>query len=302
MSFPAPAGFGVEVLHRLAERGIASESVQLLDVGTGGIRLAQELLDRYDRLIIIDATTRGGAAGSLSVHRVNGVRATREIDMHTAVPSRALEVAQAFGPLPKDVYLVGCEPASVDELTMVPSHRVGPARGRAALRGRIRAAPQSGPWGVQRSRLRLSLQRWRCGRLSRTHTRAHSLISAAPHITNRGDGMRLAIAGKGGTGKTTIAGTLSRVLARQREGEREVLAIDADTNPNLASVLGIPADRAREIVGLPRTLMERRADEDGTTRVVFAADPEDVIDEFGVVGPDGVRLLVMGKVGHGGAG
>ncbi|MDQ3518083.1 MAG: AAA family ATPase, partial [Gemmatimonadota bacterium] len=43
--------------------------------------------------------------------------------------------------------------------------------------------------------------------------------------------MRVAIAGKGGTGKTTISGTLARVLARQG---RQVLAIDADTTPNLA--------------------------------------------------------------------
>lgn len=111
--------------------------------------------------------------------------------------------------------------------------------------------------------------------------------------------MRIAIAGKGGTGKTTIAGTLARVLAR---GGREVLAIDADTNPNLASVLGIPGDQARDIVGMPRTLMERRTGEDGTTRTVFAADPEAVVREYGVVGPDGVRLMVMGRVGHGGAG
>ena len=55
--------------------------------------------------------------------------------------------------------------------------------------------------------------------------------------------MRIAIAGKGGTGKTTIAGTLARVMARTG---REVLAIDADTNPNLASVLGISPERAGE--------------------------------------------------------
>lgn len=112
--------------------------------------------------------------------------------------------------------------------------------------------------------------------------------------------MRIAIAGKGGTGKTTIAGTLARVLARQ--GDREVLAIDADTNPNLASVLGIPPARAREIVGLPRSLMERRTNEDGTTTAVFTTDPEIVLDQYGIVGPDRVRLMVMGKVGHGGAG
>ena len=110
-------GFGVEVLRRLGERGVASESVELLDVGTGGIRLAQELITRYDRLIIIDATTRGGVPGTVYSLIIDGVLPTREIDMHTTVPSRALEVAQAFGPLPAEIYLVGCEPGSVDELT-----------------------------------------------------------------------------------------------------------------------------------------------------------------------------------------
>lgn len=112
-------GFGVEVLRRLAKRGVASESVELLDVGTGGIRLAQELMTPtpFDRLIIVDATTRGGAPGSVYTLAVDEVRPTLEIDMHTTVPSRALEVAQAFGPLPPSIYLVGCEPASVDELT-----------------------------------------------------------------------------------------------------------------------------------------------------------------------------------------
>ena len=110
-------GFGVAVLHRLGERGVACDSVELLDVGTGGIRLAQELLSHYDRLIIIDAATRGGAPGTVYSLIVDGVTPTREIDMHTTVPSRALEVAQAFGPLPAEIYLVGCEPESVDELT-----------------------------------------------------------------------------------------------------------------------------------------------------------------------------------------
>lgn len=111
--------------------------------------------------------------------------------------------------------------------------------------------------------------------------------------------MRIAVAGKGGTGKTTIAGTLARALARTG---REVLAIDADTNPNLASVLGIPPASADAIVSLPRNLMQRRTHADGTTTTVFTADPEALIEEFSVRGPDKVRLMVMGRVGHGGAG
>ena len=110
-------GFGVEVVRRLAELGWASDAIELLDVGTGGIRLAQELQTRYDRLIIVDAATRGGAPGSVYTLIVDGVRHTREIDMHTTIPSRALEVAQALGPLPPQIYLVGCEPECVDDWT-----------------------------------------------------------------------------------------------------------------------------------------------------------------------------------------
>lgn len=110
-------GFGVELLRRLGERGVAGEDVELLDVGTGGMRLAQELLTPYDRLIILDAVTRGGAPGTVYTLAIDDVQPTREIDMHTTVPSRALEVARALGSLPAEIYLVGCEPASVDELT-----------------------------------------------------------------------------------------------------------------------------------------------------------------------------------------
>ena len=125
-------GFGVEVLRRLGERSVASDSVELLDVGTGGIRLAQELMaSAFDRLIIIDATTRGGAPGTVYTLAVDEVRPTRVIDMHTTVPSRALEVAQALGPLPPQIYLVGCEPASVNEFTMELSPLVASAVDRA---------------------------------------------------------------------------------------------------------------------------------------------------------------------------
>ena len=127
-------GFGVEVLRRLGERGVASDTVELLDVGTGGIRLAQELITPYDRLIIIDATTRGGPPGTVYSLIVDAVAPTREIDMHTTVPSRALEVAQAFGPLPREIFLVGCEPASVDELTTDLTPVVAAAVGEAVRR------------------------------------------------------------------------------------------------------------------------------------------------------------------------
>lgn len=111
--------------------------------------------------------------------------------------------------------------------------------------------------------------------------------------------MRIAIAGKGGSGKTTVAGTLARVLSRHG---RQVVAIDADSNPNLATTLGLGAESARAIVALPRSLLTRAQQPDGSVVATFQRDPLDVLDEFGARAPDGVRLVVMGAVGHGGAG
>lgn len=81
-----------------------------------------------------------------------------------------------------------------------------------------------------------------------------------------------------------------------------MLAVDADSNPNLHSILGIPHEVGNEMVGLPRDLLERETDDEGNTRVVFAADPEDILARYGTEGPEGLRLVVMGRVGHAGGG
>jgi hydrogenase maturation protease len=109
-------GFGVEVIRRLRE-GNQRPDVELMEVGTAGIRLAQELLTPYERLIIVDAMNRGGLPGSIYVTEVQDVESAGDIDMHVAVPSRALAVAKALGGLPRRVFIIGCEPAEVDELT-----------------------------------------------------------------------------------------------------------------------------------------------------------------------------------------
>ncbi len=111
--------------------------------------------------------------------------------------------------------------------------------------------------------------------------------------------MRIAIAGKGGTGKTTISGTLARVLARRG---RNVLAVDADTTPNLGVILGLSPEGTLAMKDLPRNMMERQTQADGTVTSIFTADSDAIIDDYATAGPDGVRLLVMGKVNHAGAG
>ena len=106
--------------------------------------------------------------------------------------------------------------------------------------------------------------------------------------------MKLVIAGKGGSGKTSISGTLARLLAR--DGHK-VLAIDGDSNPNLALTLGIPVEQINSVPTLPRDLLRRT-----TEGVELAKTLEQVCDSHSVTGPDGVSLLVMAHPQHAGTG
>lgn len=109
-------GFGVRVIQRLQAELARFPGVELLDVGTGGLHLAQQLLSGYDCVIIVDAMSRDGPPGSLYVLEIESVERVTQIDLHLAVPARALSVAQALGALPPRVFMVGCEPLEVDEL------------------------------------------------------------------------------------------------------------------------------------------------------------------------------------------
>lgn len=109
--------------------------------------------------------------------------------------------------------------------------------------------------------------------------------------------MKIAISGKGGVGKTTIAGTLCRSLGRMG---REILAIDGDPNPNLAVVLGIEGNPAPP--PLSGKLLERYESEDGKTRVRLEDPVEEVFRTHGIPAPDNVTLLLLGKPEHAGTG
>lgn len=97
--------------------------------------------------------------------------------------------------------------------------------------------------------------------------------------------MKVAVVGKGGSGKTTTAAVLARTLARQ--GVR-TLALDCDTNPNLGLSLGFGEERTEDLIAM------RDAVDDGEEE--HASSAAELITRFGVDGPDGVRLAVVSAI------
>lgn len=100
--------------------------------------------------------------------------------------------------------------------------------------------------------------------------------------------MKIAVAGKGGAGKTTISGTIARALARSGH---DVMAIDADVNPMLGISLGLGMDGTDRLAGIRQELSGSRADD-----VIHEHTVEGLIARFGEDAPDGVRVVVASRV------
>ena len=113
--------------------------------------------------------------------------------------------------------------------------------------------------------------------------------------------MKIAVCGKGGVGKTLIAGGLACSFANKG---LKTIAIDADPSPNLALTLGLPPEDARKILPISenKELVEAKTGTgySGVFRLSFTVD--DVVSEFSVKTPFGVNLIVMGTVKSMGSG
>jgi len=97
--------------------------------------------------------------------------------------------------------------------------------------------------------------------------------------------MRVAVVGKGGSGKTTTSAVVARTLARRG---LSVVALDCDTNPNLGISLGLGDEETERLVTMREEL------DAGETE--HAPTWDELIDRFGTDAPDGVRLAVVTKI------
>jgi CO dehydrogenase maturation factor len=115
--------------------------------------------------------------------------------------------------------------------------------------------------------------------------------------------MKLAITGKGGVGKTTMAALLSRIYAAEGKA---VLAIDANPDANLGAALGISAEEMRRITPIAEMgelIQERTGARPGMPAPFFKLNPrvDDIPERFSL-SKEGIKLLVMGTVKKGGSG
>ncbi len=97
--------------------------------------------------------------------------------------------------------------------------------------------------------------------------------------------MKLAVVGKGGSGKTTTSAVVARTLARHG---RSVVALDCDSNPNLGISLGIGEDETERLAAMRQSLSEGEEE--------HAPGWDDLLERFGTLGPDGVRLAVVTRI------
>jgi CO dehydrogenase maturation factor len=114
-------------------------------------------------------------------------------------------------------------------------------------------------------------------------------------------GVKIAIGGKGGVGKTTICAIWAQLFA---ENGFDVLAIDADPNTNLALAFGIPLEQNPEpLIRMKQLIAERTGTDKDSVGAYFRLNPKvgDLPEQYWLE-TNGLKLLVLGAITQGGAG
>ncbi|MEV7617407.1 hydrogenase maturation protease [Streptomyces sp. NPDC089799] len=123
-------GFGVEAVRELSRHPLP-EGTEAVDFGVRGVHLAYQMLDGYDTVVLVDATARGGAPGTLYLIDADpaggpppaapgGPGGAPVLDGHHMTPDTVLALlgtlcAGTGGTPPRRVLVLGCEPARVEE-------------------------------------------------------------------------------------------------------------------------------------------------------------------------------------------
>ena len=117
--------FGVLLAQKLQQEALFPPSVKVMEIGSAGIHLVQQLFDNYDVLILLDIVKWGGIAGTIHFKEVE-VKDIAQLpvdekneflaDMHYINPLKALMMAKALNVLPKKIIFLGCESEEHEEI------------------------------------------------------------------------------------------------------------------------------------------------------------------------------------------
>jgi hydrogenase maturation protease len=154
--FLADDGFGVEAVRAIDPRSLP-DGVDVADYGIRGVHLAYELLGgRYDALVMVDAVPLDDIPGTLAVLDVSGYSRRAEfadwagiaLDAHSMQPEAVLAALHNLGGAIGRVFVVGCQPAALEEgIGLTPQVAAAVPAAVALVRELVatRAAPAGGP-------------------------------------------------------------------------------------------------------------------------------------------------------------
>jgi hydrogenase maturation protease len=102
-------GFGVALADRIARRALPN-GVDVVDFGLRGMDLAFAMQDGYEAVVMLDATPRGQAPGTLYVIEADVSEGDPALDTHGMDPVKVLGLVRTLGASPPRTFIVGCEP------------------------------------------------------------------------------------------------------------------------------------------------------------------------------------------------